>query len=107
MFSMTGLSVIGLFLSVGLAYFYFRQLISLLAGGLQEPPSQLRGTPMGLRVHIWRGVTFLLLLYLLLLMLSDIAFYSFGVLKLREISSAGSNLGDSGLLWRSTEPLAL
>jgi hypothetical protein len=62
---------------------------------------------MELRVHIWRGVTFLLLLYLLLLMLSDIAFYSFGVLKLREISSVGSNLGDSGLSWHYTEPSVL
>ena len=32
-------------------------------------------------------------------------FFYFGVLKLRAISSGGSNLGDSGLLWRSTEPL--
>ncbi len=31
----------------------------------------------------------------------------FGVLKLRAISSAGANLGDSGLLWRSTEPSLL
>ena len=27
-----------------------------------------------------------------------------GVLSLREISSAGANLGDSGILWRSTVP---
>ena len=107
MFSMTGLSVIGLCLSVGLAYFYSRQLISLLAGGLQEPPSLPVGTPMALRLHIWRGLTFLLQLYLLQLMLWDILFYCYGALKLREISSAGSNLGDSGLLWRSTEPSLL
>jgi len=28
-----------------------------------------------------------------------------GVLRLKGISSGGSNLGDSGLLWRSTGPL--
>jgi hypothetical protein len=107
MSSMIGLSVIGLFLSVGLAFSFSLQLISLLAVGLQEPPLLPVGTPTALRVHILRGVTFLLLLFLLLLMLSDIASYSYGVLKLREISSAGSNLGDSGLLWRSTELSAL
>jgi len=107
MFSMTGLSVIGLCLSVGLAYFYSRRLISLLAGGLQEPPSLPVGTPMALRLHIWRGLTFLLQLYLLQLMLWDILFYCYGALKLREISSAGSNLGDSGLLWLSTVHLPL
>jgi hypothetical protein len=101
------LSVIGLFLSVGLAFSFSLQLISLLAVGLQEPPLLPVGTRMALRVHILRGVTFLLLLFLLLLTLSDIAFYSFGVLKHREISSAGSNLGDSGILWRSTEPSVL
>ena len=42
-----------------------------------------------------------------LLMLWVILFFYFGVLKLRAISSAGSNLGDSGLLWRSTEPSLL
>ena len=56
----------------------------------------------GIASSYLEGCNFLLLLYLLLLMLSDILFYSFGVLKLREISSAGSNLGDSGLLWHST-----
>ena len=30
-------------------------------------------------------------------------FFYFGVLSLRGISSGGANLGDSGLLWRSTE----
>ena len=104
MFSMTGLSVIGLFLSVGLAFSFSLQLISLLAVGLQEPPLLPVGTPTAWRVHILRALIFLLLLFPLLLMLWDIAFYSYGVLKLREISSAGANLGDSGLLWRSTVP---
>ena len=36
-----------------------------------------------------------------------ILFFFSGALRLREISSAGSNLGDSGLLWRSTEPSLL
>jgi photosystem II P680 reaction center D2 protein len=64
-----------------------------LGGWLTGTTFVTSGTPTALRVHIWRGVTFLLLLYLLLLMLSDIAFYSFGVLKLREISSAGPTWG--------------
>ena len=42
-----------------------------------------------------------------LLTLWVILFFYFGVLKLRAISSGGSNLGDSGLLWRSTEPSLL
>jgi hypothetical protein len=62
MSSMIGLSVIGLFLSVGLAFSFSLQLISLLAVGLQEPPLLPVGTPTALRVHILRGVTFLLLL---------------------------------------------
>ena len=39
-----------------------------------------------------------------LLTLWVILFFYFGVLSLREISNAGSNLGDSGILWRSTVP---
>ena len=34
-----------------------------------------------------------------------ILFFYFGVLSLKGISSDGVNLGDSGLLWRSTAPL--
>ena len=34
-----------------------------------------------------------------------ILFFYFGVLSLKGTFSGGSNLGDSGLLWRSTEPL--
>jgi hypothetical protein len=103
MFSMIGLSVIGLFLSAGLAYFYFRQLISLWAVGLLELRLLRAGTLTGWHRPILRVLTSLLLLYLLLLMLSDIAFYSFGVLKLKAISSAGASLGDSGLSWPSTD----
>ena len=77
MFSMTGLSVIGLCLSVGLAYFYSRRLISLVAGGLQEPPSLPVGTPMALRLHIWRG-NFLTASYLLKHDVRDILFYCYG-----------------------------
>jgi hypothetical protein len=102
MFWTIGLSVIGLFLSVGLASFYFRQLISLWVAGLQELRSSPRGILTAWPRLILRGLISLLLLYLLLLMLSDIAFYSFGVLKLKATLSDGVNLGDSGLLWRST-----
>ena len=42
-----------------------------------------------------------------LLTLWVILFFYFGVLSLREISSAGSNLGDSGILWRSTGSFSL
>ena len=42
-----------------------------------------------------------------LLMLWVILFFYFGVLSLRGTLSGGANLGDSGLLWRSTEPSLL
>ena len=42
-----------------------------------------------------------------LLMLWVILFFYFGVLSLKGISSGGANLGDSGLLWRSTDALPL
>ena len=59
-------------------------------------------------VFIFGGVTFLLQLYLLQLMLWDILFYCYGVLKLREISSLGPTWGTLGFLVQfSTAHLAL
>ena len=66
-----------------------------------------RGTPTGWRLVTLRVLISLQRLCQRLLMLWVILFFYFGVLKLRAISSAGSNLGDSGLLWRSTEPSLL
>jgi hypothetical protein len=104
---MTGLNEIALYLWVGLAYYFFPLLILPLVAGLLAPRLLQAGTPTGWRLVILRALISLLLLYLRLQMLWVILFFYFGVLSLREISSAGSNLGDSGLLWRSTEPLAL
>ena len=64
-----------------------------------------RGTPTDWRLPTLRVLIFLQRLCQRLLMLWVILFFYFGVLKLREISSAGANLGDSGILWHSTEPL--
>ena len=61
----------------------------------------------GLATSYLEGANFLTATSQLLLTLWVILFFYFGVLKLRAISSAGSNLGDSGLLWRSTEPSLL
>ena len=58
----------------------------------------------GLASSYLEGANFLTALCQRLLMLWVILFFYFGVLSLREISSAGANLGDSGILWRSTVP---
>ena len=55
-----------------------------------------RGTPTGWRLVILRALIFLQRLCQRLLTLWVILFFYFGVLKLRAISSGGSNLGDSG-----------
>ena len=70
--------------------------------GLLALPLLRRGT-----LTDWQVVTLRVLIFLqrqsrLLLTLWVILFFYFGVLSLREISSGGANLGDSGLLWRST-----
>ena len=52
----------------------------------------------GLASSYLEGANFLTAVCQRLLMLWVILFFYFGVLSLREISSAGSNLGDSGLL---------
>jgi hypothetical protein len=102
---MTGLNAIALSLWAGLDYFFFPLLILQLVAGLLALPLLRRGT-----LTVWQAVTLRVLIFLqqqsrLLLTLWVILFFYFGVLSLREISSGGANLGDSGLLWRSTEPL--
>ena len=81
-------------------------ILRLVAGLLAQRLLQV-GTPTGLRLLTLRVAIFLQQQCQLLLTLWVILFFYFGVLSLREISSAGSNLGDSGLLWRSTEPSLL
>ena len=53
----------------------------------------------GLASSYLEGANFLTAACQRLLMLWVILFFYFGVLSLREISNAGSNLGDSGILW--------
>ena len=102
---MTGLNEIALYLWVGLDYYFFPLLILPLVAGLLAQRLLQVGTPTG-----WRLVTLKVLISLRQLcqrlqILWVILFFYFGVLSLRGISSGGANLGDSGLLWRSTEPL--
>jgi len=104
---MIGLRETVSFLLAGLDFFFFPQLILLLVVGLLGQLSLRVGTLMALYPPILRVQTFLLRQLVLQQMLWVILFFFSGVLKLREISSGGSNLGDSGILWRSTEPLAL
>ena len=105
---MTELNETALFLWVGLDYYFFPLLILQLVGWLLAQRLLRAGIPTG-----WQLVTLRVLIFLrrqcqLLLTLWVILFFYFGVLKLRAISSAGSNLGDSGnFLWRSTEAFAL
>ena len=73
--------------------------VSLLARRLLQA-----GTPTDSQVVTLRVLIFLQRQCQLLLTLWVILFFYFGVLSLREISSAGANLGDSGILWRSTVP---
>ena len=102
---MTGLNEIALSLWVGLDYFFFPLLILQLVLGLLARRLLQAGIPTGLRLLTLRVAISLQQLCQALLTLWVILFFYFGVLSLKEISSAGSNLGDSGLLWRSTEPL--
>ena len=105
MSSMTGLKGIALSLWVGLDYYFFPLLILQLVAGLLARRLLQAGIPTGLRLLTLRVAISLQQLCQALLTLWVILFFYFGVLSLREISSAGANLGDSGLLWRSTEPL--
>ena len=102
---MTGLNEIALFLWVGLDYFFFPLLILQLAAGLRAQHLLRVGTHTDSQVVTLKALISLQQLCRRLLTLWVILFFYFGVLKLRAISSAGANLGDSGLLWRSTEPL--
>ena len=102
---MTGLNGIVLSLWVGLDYYFFPLLILQLVAGLLALRLSQVGTPTVSQVVTLRVLISLQRLCQRLLMLWVILFFYFGALKLREISSGGANLGDSGLLWRSTEPL--
>ena len=104
---MTGLNAIGLSLWAGLDSFFFPLLILQLAAGLLARRLLQAGIPTGLRLLTLKVAISLQRQCQLLLTLWAILFCYFGVLSLREISSAGSNLGDSGLLWRSTDPSLL
>ena len=86
----------------GLDFFFFPLLILLLAVGFLGLLSSRVGILTGWQVPIWRVQTFLLRQFLLQQMLWVILFCFSGVLRSR-ISSGGANLGDSGILWRSTE----
>ena len=75
-----------------------------IGGSLQARRLSQVGTLTDSQVVTLRVLIFLQRQCQRLLMLWVILFFYFGVLSLREISSAGSNLGDSGILWRSTVP---
>jgi len=105
MSSMTGLNGIALSLWVGLDSFFFPLLIWQLVAGLLAQRLLQAGIPTDWRLPILKVLISSRQLCQVLLTLWVILFFYFGVLSLREISSAGANLGDSGLLWRSTEPL--
>ena len=104
---MTGLNETALYLWAGLDYYFFPLLIWQLVAGLLARRLLQAGIPTGWRLLTLRVLIFSRQQCQLLLTLWVILFFYFGVLSLREISSGGSNLGDSGLLWRSTEPLPL
>ena len=75
-----------------------------IGGWLTGTTFATAGTPTDSQVVTLRVLISLQRLSQRLLMLWVILFFYFGVLSLREISSAGANLGDSGILWRSTDP---
>ena len=99
------LNATALSLWVGLDYFFFPLLILQLVAGLLARRSLRAGTPTGWRLVTLRALIFLQQQCQLLLTLWVILFFYFGVLSLRGTSLDGASLGDSGLLWRSTEPL--
>ena len=104
---MTGLNATALSLWAGLDYFFFPLLILQLVAGLLAQLSLRAGIPTGWRLVTLRALIFLQRQCQLLLTLWVILFFYFGVLKLRGTLSAGANLGDAGLLWRSTDALPL
>ena len=97
--------MIALYLWGGLDFFFFPLLILQLVAGLRARHLLQVGTLTDLQVRTLKALISLQRQCQRLLMLWVILFFYFGVLSLKGISSAGSNLGDSGLLWRSTEPL--
>ena len=76
-----------------------------IGGELLVLLSSRAGIPMDSLLPILRVQIFLRQQFRLLLTLWVILFFFYGVLSLRGTSNVGSNLGDSGILWRSTEPL--
>ena len=94
---MTGLNAIALSLWAGLDYFFFPLLISQLVASLLALRLSTSWYTHGLASSYLEGANFLTALCQRLLMLWVILFFYFGVLSFRAISSAGSNLGDSGL----------
>ena len=98
------LNEIALSLWVGLDFFFFPLLILQLVAGLLARRLLQAGTPTDSQVVTLRVLIFLQRQCQLLLMLWVILFFYFGVLSLREISSAGPTWGTLELLWRSTVP---
>ena len=85
----------------------FPLLILQLVAGLLAQRLLQAGIPTGWRLLTLRVLISSRQLCQLLLTLWVILFFYFGVLSLKGTFSGGSNLGDSGLLWRSTEPSLL
>jgi hypothetical protein len=102
---MTGLKEIVSFLLDGLDFFFFPLLILLLVVGLLGQLSLRVGTLTVLHPPILRVQTFLLRQLVLQQTLWVILFFFSGVLKLRGISSGGSNLEGFGPLLLFTVPL--
>ena len=100
---MTGLNEIALYLWVGLDYYFFPLLIWPLVAGLLAQRLLRAGTPTGWRLVTLKALISLQQLCQRLQILWVILFFYFGVQSLKGISSGGANLGDSGLLWRSTD----
>ena len=96
-----------LYLWAGLDYYFFPLLIWQLVASLLARRLLRAGIPTDWRLVILRVLISSQQLCQLLLTLWVILFFYFGVLSLREISNAGPNLGDSGILWRSTVSFAL
>ena len=100
-----GLNETALYLWAGLDYYFFPLLIWQLVAGLLARRLLQAGIPTGWRLLTLRVLISSRQLCQLLLTLWVILFFYFGVLSLRGTFSGGPNLGDSGILWRSTEPL--
>ena len=104
MSSTIGLREIVSFLLASLDFFFFPLLILLLGVGLLVQLSLRAGLPTDSLLPILRVQIFLQRQLALQLTLWVILFFFYGVLSLKGTSNVGSNLGDSGILWRSTVP---